>query len=147
APPPVEWLKFLGEVFPDDQPSIDCLQEWFGYLVTSDTSQQKILGLLGATRGGKGTVTRVIQRLVGDRGYVAPRIDSFGSQFGLAGMIGKSVAVIPDARVGAKTDRAALTERLLSISGEDTQTVPRKFLGDWVGRLGVRLVYVSNVLP
>ena len=30
-------------------------------------------------------------------------------------------------------------ERLLSISGEDTLSIPRKFLADWTGKLSTRL--------
>src|SRR5262249_41350095 len=43
AAPPAGWLNFLNELWPDDQQSIDLLQEWFGYCLVQDTSQQKML--------------------------------------------------------------------------------------------------------
>ena len=52
APEPVEWLKFLKSLWPRDQQSIDCLQEIFGYLLSSDNSQQKMFFLVGPKRGG-----------------------------------------------------------------------------------------------
>jgi putative DNA primase/helicase len=38
-------------------------------------------------------------------------------------------------------------ERLLSISGQDTLTVDRKFRQPWTGRLGSRFLILSNELP
>jgi putative DNA primase/helicase len=36
------------------------LGEIFGYMLTADTSQRKIFLLVGPTRGGKGTIGRVL---------------------------------------------------------------------------------------
>jgi putative DNA primase/helicase len=49
--------------------------------------------------------------------------------------------------LSAKADQAAIAERLLSISGEDHQGVPRKFLSDYNGPLNVRFIIFSNELP
>ncbi len=49
APRPVRWLEFLNQLWPDDPQNIDALQEWFGYSLTPDTSQQKIEMLIGPT--------------------------------------------------------------------------------------------------
>src|SRR5262249_48637176 len=65
APPPGRWLAFLRELWPDDAPSIRELQKWFGYLLTPDTRQQKILLLIGPPRSGKGTIARVLERMLG----------------------------------------------------------------------------------
>jgi len=67
ATAPLEWLRFLRDLWPDDSESIETLQEFFGYLLTPDTRQQKILFLLGPRRGGKGTIARVLGEFV-DRG-------------------------------------------------------------------------------
>jgi putative DNA primase/helicase len=62
-------------------------------------------------------------------------------------MIGKSVALIADARIGAQTNKARVTEVLLRVSGEDAMSVPRKNLSDWEGTLGCRIVFISNEPP
>jgi putative DNA primase/helicase len=77
----------------------------------------------------------------------APTLSSLGNQFGLQPLLYKTAAIIGDARIGARTDTAAVAERLLSISGEDLLTVERKFLGAWHGQLGVRFLVISNELP
>jgi putative DNA primase/helicase len=147
AAQPVEWLKFLESVWPADQQAIDTLQEIFGYLLTADTSQQKIFCVVGPKRSGKGTIGRVMTALLGPDNVCAPTLGSLAQQFGLAGLIGKKAAIISDARLGGKVDQSAITERLLSISGEDHQGVPRKFLSDFNGPLNVRFVIFTNEIP
>ena len=65
APEPREWLGLLADLFGDDLQSIELLQEFFGYSLSADTSQQKILLIAGPRRAGKGTIARVLTELVG----------------------------------------------------------------------------------
>ena len=58
---------------------------------------------------------------------VAPTLASLVQNIGLAPLIGKPLAIVGDARIGARADQAVITERLLSISGEDFMTIDRKF--------------------
>ena len=76
-----------------------------------------------------------------------PDIMGLATNFGIAPLIGKSLAIIGDARLSSRADQAAITERLLSISGEDNLTIDRKFLPAWTGRLGVRFLIMTNELP
>lgn len=147
APLPKEWLRFLGLIWPKDPQSIEALQDIFGYLLSSDTSQQKIPLIVGPKRSGKGTIARVLTALLGQNSVTAPTLASLATNFGLAPLIGKSVAIIGDARLSGKADQSAIAERLLSISGEDSITVDRKFQAAWTGRLGVRFLIMSNELP
>ncbi len=59
-------------------------------------------------------------------------------------MIAKPVAIISDARIGQRTDKSVIVERLLTISGEDTLTVGRKFKLAWSGRLPTRIAILTN---
>jgi putative DNA primase/helicase len=147
APQPKKWLSFLGQLWGEDQESISCLQEVFGYLVSGDTSQQKILLLVGPKRGGKGTIARVLAHMLGRHNVAGPTLSSLGTNFGLQDLIARPVAIISDARLGSKSDHSLITERLLSISGEDLQNVDRKFQAPWSGRLPTRFVILSNELP
>ena len=56
APAPKRWLRFLDEVWGDDDESKAALQEWFGYFLSGSTNQQKMLMLVGPRRSGKGTI-------------------------------------------------------------------------------------------
>lgn len=147
APLPSNWLTFLGEQWADDPQAIQALQEFFGYCLLPDTSQQKILVIVGPRRSGKGTIARVLRGLVGQANTAAPTLAGLATNFGLQSLLGKTVAIISDARLSGRTDTAVLVERLLSISGEDAQTVDRKNLPAITTRLPVRFVILTNELP
>jgi putative DNA primase/helicase len=143
---PEGWLTFLDQLWPDDPDSVNLLQQWFGYVISGATNLQKILGILGPIRSGKGTICRILKGLVGERNVTAPTLSSFGQNFGLQDLIGKPVAIIGDVRLGGG-EQHAVVERLLSISGEDTITLDRKYRDPWTGQLPTRIMFVSNELP
>jgi putative DNA primase/helicase len=147
APEPAAWFDFLNTLWPDDPQSIATLQEIFGYLLTPDTSQQKLFMLIGPKRSGKGTIGRVMTALLGQGNVVSPTLASLCTNFGLQPLIGKQLAIIGDARLSQRHDQAQIAERLLSVSGEDGISVDRKHREAWTGRLGTRFVIISNELP
>jgi putative DNA primase/helicase len=146
APQPRRWLDFLGEVWWDQPEAIDALGEWFGYVISGRTDRQKILLMIGPTRGGKGVIARVLTAMVGHKNVAGPTLNSLSNEFGLAPLIGKPLAIISDARFAGR-DASVVVERLLSISGEDTLTVNRKYRDQWTGKLPSRLHVLSNELP
>jgi putative DNA primase/helicase len=147
APEPTEWLSFLRDLWPDDPQSIGTLQEWLGYNLTPDTRQQKILLLVGPKRSGKGTIGRVMRGLIGPENVAGPTLSSLGTNFGLWPLLGKTAAIVSDARLSGRSDTATVSERLLSISGEDAQTVDRKYLPPVTVKLAARFSILTNELP
>jgi putative DNA primase/helicase len=147
APEAVEWIKFLHQLWPDDPDSIGMLQEMFGLILTGDTSHQKAFLLVGPKRSGKGTIARVATRLLGQANVCGPTLSSLGSNFGIAPLIGKRLAIISDARLGGKTDQSVVVERILAITGEDSLSIDRKFKDAWTGRLETRIMVLTNELP
>ena len=147
APRPETWLRCLAEWFNGDAASIAGLQEWFGYLLSADTSAHKILMLVGPPRSGKGTILYVLTELAGAGNVASTSFAALGENFGLESLLGKRVAVIPDARLSGRTDVASVVERLLSISGEDAQTVNRKNRPRVTTKLRVRFILATNEVP
>jgi putative DNA primase/helicase len=147
APKPAEWLKFLTSIWPDDQASINTLQELFGLLLTGDTSQEKAFMIVGPKRSGKGTLARVLTAMLGRENVAGPTLSSLTQNFGLAPLIGKPLAIISDARLGGRSDASVVVERLLAITGEDAISVDRKFREAWTGRLPTRFLMLTNELP
>lgn len=143
---PVRWMQFLDELFGSDIESIALLQEWFGYALIADTSQQKMLIVIGPRRSGKGTVARVLTRLVGSANVVAPTVAGLGGPFGLQSLLGKTLAIVSDARFTGE-HIGVVVERLLCISGEDLITVDRKFKESISLKLPTRFIFLSNELP
>src|SRR6516162_2758356 len=102
--------------------------------------------MVGPTLGGKVAIALVLGALLGRRNVCGPTLNSLGGDFGLQPLIGKPLAIISDARFVGKNGNVVV-ERLLSISGEDTLTVNRKYRDQWTGKLPSRLHIISNELP
>lgn len=139
------WEKVKDDWFDDDMESRDALEEMLGLLLIPETKYQKLFLLVGPKRSGKGTIGRLIPKLLGANNVVTPTMATLGDRFGLQEAIGKTVAVVGDARL--KSDAEEVAERLLAISGVDSISIPRKYLPDWNGSLGLRFVLLSNETP
>jgi putative DNA primase/helicase len=146
APTPTRWIRFLQELWPEDADARDALQEFVGYVISGRTDLHKILLLIGPTRAGKGVFARVLKSLVGEGSYCGPTLASLGTNFGLAPLIGKPLAIVSDARLGGANTHQVV-ERLLSVSGEDMLTIDRKYREQWTGTLPTRFLVISNELP
>lgn len=144
---PDAWLSFLDSLWGDDLESKQCLQEWFGYCLLPDTRHHKMLWIMGPMRSGKGTIARTLAATVGHENRVTPTLSSLGTNFGAWPLIGKTLAIVGDARISGRSDTSVVIERLLSISGEDSQTIDRKNLPPITTKLATRFVVLSNEIP
>lgn len=153
APKPKRWMRFIAEIWPEDKAgnydheAEDTLQEIFGYLLTADTRQQKIFLVSGPPRSGKGIIVHTLVRLLGEENCVFPTLSSLAGEFGRWQLIDKKLATIPDARISSRADTHRIAELLLSISGGDRQSINRKNQTFWSGKLDVRFLITTNVLP
>ncbi|SDI55429.1 MULTISPECIES: DNA primase family protein [Bradyrhizobium] len=147
APEPTLWLEFMRQVTKDRQPLIELTQEMLGYLISTDTSMHKIFFLWGRPRSGKGTILRITTALVGEKNMRYPSIETLAGRFGMHNLIGGSVAQITDANTMDNRDLGKCGSRMNGISGEDGQTVERKGIGDWNGKISVRFQIAGNTLP
>jgi len=138
-----QWMKFLDDVWGEDQESKDLLQEFFGYILSGDTTEQKFLNVIGPRRSGKGTINKVLVDLLGQHNTVAPQLEELCDTFGLQPWLGKLLASFTDARAPER-NRSAVVSQLLRIVGGDTVTVNRKNKESWNGYLPTRIVVYSN---
>ena len=154
TPPPFEetefgrWMKatLIDEKTGEGEDQLPMLQEFLGLLMMTDTSFQKMGMIVGPRRSGKGTLARIITKMLG--GKVANvGVNSMSNSFPMQKLVGKTVAILPDVRLGKHAKHEELTEMLLSVSGEDAQSVNRKHTTDWEGTLDVRFLFLSNSIP
>ena len=145
AAAPQRWNQFLEEIWPGDNDSIRALQEWFGYVISGRTDLHKMLLLVGPPRAGKSVLGRVVAGLVGRANVSSPSLATLGTDFGLQPLIGKTLAIIPEARLGRGTNQ--IVEKLLTLSGEDMVNVNRKYMQVWTGQMTARFMIISNEIP
>ena len=141
------WERFLETLWTADPEAPRLLKQWTGYILTGSTHLQKILFVIGPKRAGKGTILHVLSELVGAENTASLSLGKLGSNFGLASLLGKSLAFFPDARLTGSTEQGPIVETLLSISGEDALPVDRKYRDIVTARIPARLILVSNELP
>jgi P4 family phage/plasmid primase-like protien len=145
APKPKRWLNFLTDVFPGDPESVQTLQEWFGYILSGRTDLQKMLIVVGPPRSGKGTITRTLIELIGADSHAALTDTALAGDFGLAPLVDKTLAVLSDTRITMKGKK--LVETLLTVTGEDTVPVNRKYRDVVSMQLATRFMIMSNETP
>jgi putative DNA primase/helicase len=99
-----------------------------------------MLMIVGPRRSGKGTIARVFGRLVGETNVCGPTASSLAGNFGLQPLIGKTLAIVSDARFSGE-GISTVAERLLCISGEDAVSIDRKFLPAVTMKLPTRFMF------
>ena len=140
------WLEKLGEwLHPSFHPT---LQEFMGYLLTPDTSAQMFLAMIGAKRGGKSTITEIMEALVGSEHHASPTLQSLSGDFGLEPLVDKRLAIIPDAHDTDVSRRATAIQHIKSVTGNDRITVNRKNKTELPSiKIPARIVLVANKHP
>lgn len=139
------WLAFLRESWGGDTAPVEALQEMFGYLLSGDTSHQKIFMIVGPSRSGKGTINRVLTALVGANNVASHSLMNLAGDFGLMGLVGKSLFTVPDMRWDKGAATGKVVEILLNISGEDRVGVNVKFKDPILDKLNTRIVLFGNM--
>lgn len=142
-----EWHRFLRSIFEDKDDEIHLLQQWIGYVMSTDVEQQKGLIITGPTRAGKGVISHIITSLLGINAVASPTLASLGSDFGMQQLLYRRLCLLTDARISKRADVQATVEQLLKIIADDPISVARKFKSAVVTRLGTRVMIVSNDLP
>lgn len=153
------WELFLEEVFPGDLESQQCVEEQLGYGMTNDTRFEKGALWIGKRRSGKSTLCWVQERLAGVGGSVSLSFhDWMKTENSRAHLIGKKVGIFADVRLKpAKSYGTAgydpggidhqSAQMLLQIIGRDKVSLGRKFKDAWEGRLVLKVIITSNVVP
>ena len=145
---PKAWIARCAELWNDDPEQITLLQEIFGYLLTPDTTLQRIFLMFGPPASGRGTIVRILTKLVGKENTCSPTLSHIGTRFGFEHVIDKQIATISDMRLGKNADRHEIVGNLLRISGEDYVDVERKGKGGAITtQLPIRILIVGNLLP
>jgi putative DNA primase/helicase len=140
---------FLDSIFPgDDQAKRECLK-MLGYLLTPDTTHQKMFIFGGVPGSGKSTFANIIRMLVGRESCCAPSIASLSTNFGPTGLLGKSVALVSEANNGGdiKTVPMAAVDLIKRITGRDEVQIDRKHKAVVTLALPLRFVFACNRLP
>lgn len=145
-PKPARFFQYLDELgITGDRRQM--LREWVGYVLSGDTWAQKGMMIIGPTRAGKSTLLALLGYLVGPELTASPTLVNLSKDFGASGLLNKKLCTITDALVASRTDVLAVVEFIKQLTGEDTISVRRKYLGDINVKLGARVMIGANEMP
>jgi P4 family phage/plasmid primase-like protien len=136
--------QFLNQMFPD--PDVRALlQEWTGYNIVYDVSQQRFLILYGEGANGKTVYTTCLRELLGGRNVTGLGLEAFnsGRTFPLAATLGKLANISGEIGEWDKTAEGLLKQY---VSGE-RMTVERKHRDPFEFTPSARLTFCTNTLP
>lgn len=143
------WREFLTEIFADDSAKITLLQEWFGYNLIPDNSQEKFMLFLGPTRAGKSTILDVLTCILGEEQVHATSFRDYTRRFAIFPFLGKLAALIGDVTVGSNYDATEALNILKRITGNDVITIERKGrdITQTCIKLYARFTMAANSMP
>ena len=140
--------QFFNEVLNSDREVIDLLQEWFGYNLVPDTTQEKMMLLTGRPRSGKSTTLDMMKAMLGPDQVCAAQMTNLISRFGRQPMLGKLATCFGDTKTPRASEASMALETLLAIVGQDAVPVDRKNQTELPNvKMFCRFTMVMNDLP
>ena len=140
--------KYFKQVLNGDEDVINLIQEWFGYCLVPDTTQEKMMLLTGRPRSGKSTTLDMMRAMLGQEQVCALQMSNLTSRFGRHPMLGKLAATFGDAKTPRAGEASVALENLLSIIGQDAISIDRKGRDELANvKLFCRFTMVMNDLP
>ena len=134
------WRKFIGDL---DKDVAGFLQEFAGYCLTTDTSLEKAVWLIGSPGGGKSTYLEGLLAMLGERAGVLGLAEIEKTRFSLAKLAGKTLVTAAEQPGGYLS-----THHILNaiISGEPIQ-VERKHRDPYDLTPRAKIAWAMNELP
>jgi P4 family phage/plasmid primase-like protien len=136
------WEEFTEAIFPADSKHL--VWEIFAWLLTPDTSVQKVILLSGAGRNGKSTFITGLRHFLGKRNVTARSLQSLEEdRFATASLLGKLANLCPD----LPSTRLESTSTFKKITGGDELTGEHKYAKAFDFVPFAKLVFSANHYP
>jgi P4 family phage/plasmid primase-like protien len=138
------WREFLLDVMEGDAERIKLLQQWAGYLLSSDVKQQKFLLIAGDGQNGKTVFATILEKMVGEDNVSHVPLSQFCNQFTLSPTLGKVLNSTSESSHGL--DEVAETT-LKSYTSGDRMSFQRKYKEPIHARPTAKIMISTNQLP
>lgn len=152
---PEKFLQFLAQIMgaptsdeipPDTQAKIDFIQRWFGYCLSGNVSEQKLVIFYGTGANGKSVLFELIQKIMGDYACKlssdAVCSDKEQHPTERTDLFRKRLAIASEVEGGALR-----TGFVKSLTGDDTLKARRMREDFWEFAITAKLLVVGNHKP
>ena len=131
-----------------DEDKILLLQEWAGYLLLASQKYEKMMLFVGPKRAGKGTLLDLLSAMVGLDQVASTSFRTLSGSFGYSALVGKLLAIMPDASIPREVDGVQVLETIKQITGGDGVNINRKYKDEIpFVKLVSRFIIAVNTLP
>ena len=143
-----QWRQFLHDATNGDGAMVRFLQQWFGYSLTGDVSEQALVFVFGSGGNGKSVFVNVLTNIMADYA-VTPTIDSLTASKGerhstdLVMLRGARIATASETEHG----RAWAEARIKQLTGGDPITARFVHKNNFTFRPMFKLLIVGNHTP
>jgi P4 family phage/plasmid primase-like protien len=137
------WSAFLDRNLGDDPHKQELFQQWAGYLLLPDNSQQHLLVMVGEDANGKSVACEVLTAMLGEDNVSSEPLELFADKFRLVNTLGKLANITAD--VG-ELDKVAEGMLKAFVVG-DPISFERKFKQAFTTRPTARLMLATNNVP
>jgi P4 family phage/plasmid primase-like protien len=126
--PTSRWLQAVDEWSDGDAVWAELLARWMGYCLMGSRKYARWMLMYGKIRGGKGTISSVIRKLVGRDAFMGASLEDLAGGFGMDGLERTKVLSINevselDGKSGERVCRV-----VKNIVGRDPMTVDAKYM-------------------
>ena len=90
--------KMLNDAFNDSSEQVELFSQIVGYLLMNHVRYQKCFFWIGFPSSGKSTISMMVRRFCGEENVSAIELEDLGKRFGLAGIVNKTLNIVPDIR-------------------------------------------------
>jgi putative DNA primase/helicase len=137
------WERFLHQVLEGDGERIALLQEFFGYLLTPDTSFHKFMVLEGDGANGKSVVLEILGEMLGPENISHVPLGMFGDRFQLTPTLNRLANIAPEADDTEKPNIGTLKQ----FTAGDRMYFDRKGIPGIEAKPTARLIIATNNRP
>jgi P4 family phage/plasmid primase-like protien len=137
------WARVADDAMESDTERIRVLQEWFGYCLVHDTSQQKFLVIYGDGGTGKTVTLDVLTALLGPANVSHIPVEQFDKRFQLTPTIGMLANIATEVGEVSRGGEAVLK----AFTSGDRMYFDRKGLSGIQALPTARLALAANNLP
>jgi putative DNA primase/helicase len=121
------WEKAINDWSLGKEAWKQTLQQFVGYVLTPNRRHAKFLLMYGATRGGKGVITRVVRMLVGEHSFWSTSMREMAGTFGMDGAERAKVLAVNEVGALDWNDASGFAVNFKNILGEDPISVNVKY--------------------
>lgn len=136
-----EFIKFIDDVFGNDEDLINVVQEVLGYTLCYGANPMQVIVLLcGSGRNGKGVLTNILMKMHGESNCSALSVSQISSQFGVAPMYDKVINISNENNENIVTD----TSIMKTMSGNDLVMAEQKYKDPIPVHVFTKLIISTN---